>query len=375
MAIDPIGEISDAAAAPPPGPDMSALFDREVNANLLNGTSPAALRLADGSAYFHPGTASDAPPAPAVPAPESAPPSPPTIPRLPLGPGGAGIAAVAVGAVVDQHARGRAQEIETGEDHCGGRFFCFTSMADGSFGSGPPLAGPLTGPASPGRPPPLPGFALETRTQEERDLVDGMLGQGKNATEIQNALFALRAQRAEGFRAAATVKPNDPHPSRTMPSGPLGGVVYGRPEAMPTGALPGVKSGFRGQNDALARMADAGYRVLANPTVSQGPDGKPVLTPALRSGLGLDPRQEPRRAHRGPGVRRLFAHQRQCPPDTEHARRQGGRRSGTSDPAQSQGQRCFRARAAGLSAEQSGCKAEGNHSHRRHRRYLAFLSV
>ena len=54
-----------------------------------------------------------------------------------------------------------------------------------------------------------------------------------------------------------------------------------------------MKAGIRGQNEALARLADAGYRVVQQPTETKGPDGKPVLTGDMQNRLGLDSDKKP----------------------------------------------------------------------------------
>jgi hypothetical protein len=219
MGIDPVGGVSLSGSESGfglgsdmlAGSDFTAVLDAEIR---QAGGRAEYLRLADGSAYFRPGIATDVRP-PVVPTEPSA---PSTLPRVPLGPAAVGIAggalATGVGVVVDQHAQSRMQQILSGEDRCGGRFFCFSSMLDGSFGGPAPLVSPLGSgqqsdpnalPGGPTAPPdslpgpdtPQQGLAIETRSQEERNLVDSMLAEGKTADEIQNALNELRAGRGD----------------------------------------------------------------------------------------------------------------------------------------------------------------------------------
>ena len=131
------------------------------------------------------------------------------------------------------------------------------------------------------------------RNKEEADLVAKMKGQGRSPEEILTALHKLRMGGAEEFGRASQVKPDDPFPTNTMPTGPIGGKAFGEAETNRVDASQANKQGIRAQNEALARLADAGYRVVQQPTETKGPDGKPVLTGDMQNRLGLDSDKKP----------------------------------------------------------------------------------
>ncbi len=109
-----------------------------------------------------------------------------------------------------------------------------------------------------------------------------------------NVRIVPREQAAAEFRQASKAKPDDPFPTNTTPTGPIGGKPFGEPETVKEKTTEAEdKRGVRAQNEALDRLADAGYRVVRHPTETKGSDGKPVLSPEQLSKLGLKPNKKP----------------------------------------------------------------------------------
>jgi hypothetical protein len=88
------------------------------------------------------------------------------------------------------------------------------------------------------------------------------------------------------------VIPSDPFPTTTRPTSGRGRLL-GEAETVPENASALNKFGIRMQNESLARMADARYDVVRDPTRTLGRDGTPLLTQEQLRNLGLNPQARP----------------------------------------------------------------------------------